>query len=538
MLKQCRQMQGKLFTLLLVCIGLMLFVYKVGDRDLWAPDEDEYAQIPREMIRTGNWLYPTCNNEPWTIKPALYNWLVGAIALPSGDVNEFHARIFSALGALGAFLLTFFLGKRLFSPRAGLLGALAMGTSILFLEHGRWAQTYMPSAFTTTLAIFAFYRGYTDAAKRVTSYLLMYVAVGVGVLIMGPVNLILPGLVVFFYLVVMKDLKHIPRMLPIWGILITGAIVLPWYVVAGMREDYGSELLLTTNVTRFLNAWTHQKPFWYYLENLPWAFMPWFFFLPGALHLAVSKRSKADRPALMFVMVWLISLLLFFSIAQCKRNQYLLGAYPALGLLIGYLGDMAIREWPGRYFRRAVIVPALLLAGILAIVTVALPVASVIVDRSSLPLSLGMSAITGLFTVLLVIAWRKESPGGMLALPAAFMAALVLYGVHALIPRMEAFKSPRPFCEQIAKYCDNGADWAMFHFYRAAYVYYTDSYTEVIWAEPELKQFMSRTNLAVVVMEEDVQQVLEDPWLKALPVILRAQVGHRDVVLLANREAP
>ncbi len=538
MLAQFRQMQGKIFALLLVCMGLLLFVYKVGDRDLWAPDEDEYAQIPREMMRSGDWLYPTCNNEPWTIKPALYNWLVGVIALPSGDVNEFHARIFSALGALGTFLLTFYLGKRLFSPRAGLLGALAMGTSVLFIEHGRWAQTYMPSALTTTLAIFSFYRGYTDPTKRVASYLWMYVAVGLGVLIMGPVNLIVPGLVVFFYLVVMKDLKHIPRMLPIWGILITAAIVLPWYVVAGMREDYGSELLMKTNFTRFLNTWTHQKPFWYYLENLTWAFLPWFFFLPGALHLALSKRSKADRPALKFVMVWVIALLLFFSIAQCKRNQYLLGVYPALGLLIGYLGDMAMRAWPDRYFRRLVIVPALLFAAVLAVVTIALPVASAVVDRSFLGLSLGMSAITGTFAVLLVLAWRRDRPGWLLGLPAAFMALFVLYGVHALIPRMESLKSPRPFCEEIAKHCDNGADWAMFRFYRAAYVYYTDSYAEVIWGEPELKQFMSRTNLALVVLGEHYQDEIEDPWLKSLPVVSRATVGHRELVLLANRELP
>ncbi len=537
-MKELRQMQGKLFTVLLVCIGLTLFVYKVGDRDLWAPDEDEYAQISREMIRTGNWLYPTCNNVPWTIKPALYNWVVGVIALPSGDVNEFHARIFSALGALGTFLLTFYLGRRMFSPRAGLLGALAMGTCVIFLEHGRWAQTYMSSALFTTLAIFSFYRGYTDPSKRIASYLLMYVAVGLGVLTMGPVNLAVPGLVVFIYLVSMKDLKHIPRMLPIWGILIAAAIVLPWYIVAGSREDYGSELVLKTNFTRFLNTWTHKKPFHYYLEGIPWAFFPAFFFLPGALHLAFSKRSKEDRPALKFLLVWLFALLLFFSIAQCKRNQYLLGVYPALGLLVGYFGDRAIREWPGTYFRRLVIIPSQLIAGVLAILTIGLPVTAYFVDRSFLPLSLGLSVITGIFCVLLVLAWRKDRPARMLWLPSAFMAALVLYGVHFLIPRMNDFKSPRPFCDEIVQYCDDGADWAMYRFYRATYVYYTDSFAEVLNTEPELKHYMSRTNFAVVVMEEQHQEQLTDPALVALPIISRAQVGGRELVLVANRDKP
>ena len=537
-MSQFRQMQGKLFALLLVCIGFFLFAYKVGDRDLWAPDEDEYAQIPREMMRSGNWLYPVCNNVPWTIKPPLYCWMVGGIALPSGDANEWHARIFSALSGVGTFLLIFYLGRRMFSPRAGLLSAVAMGTSVLFLEHARWAQTYMPSTFLTTLAIFCFYRGYTEPAKRVVSYLLMYVAVGLGVMMMGPINLIAPGLVVFVYLILMKDLKHIPRMLPLWGILITAVIVLPWYIVAGMHEDYGSDLLMKTNMGRVVNSWTHSKPFWYYLEGIPWAFLPWSLFLPGACHLAVSRRSAKDRPALKYVLVWLISMFILFSVPQAKRHQYLLGIYPAMGLLVGYLGDLAIKRWPGTYFRRAVVIPSLIFAGLLVLLTVAIPVAAAIVEPAYLPLGLGMSAITGIFALLLVLAWRKDRPKGLLVLPAAFMLALVLYGVHALIPRMESLKSPRPFCDRIVAYCDEGADWAMFRFYRATYVYYTDSFAEVLETERELAHFMSRTNHAVVIMKEKHFNALENPDLKALPIIERANVGSKELVLIANRETP
>ncbi len=531
-------MQGRTFTVLLLCIGLFLFVYRLGNRDLWAPDEDEYAQISREMIRSGDWLYPKCNDVPWTIKPALYNWLVGLSALPKGDVSEFDARIFSALAALGTFLLVFYLGKRMFSARAGLLSALALGTSVLFLEHARWAQTYMLSTFFSTLAIFSFYRAYTEPERRVPWYLLMYAAVGLGIMTMGPVNLAMPALVVFIYLVVMKDLKQIPRMLPVWGILLTAVIVLPWYVAAGMREGYGSELLFRTNVTRFVNTWTHKKAFYYYLEGLPWAFLPWSLFVPGACILAFSKRSQKDRSALKLVLVWAIGLLVFFSAASCKRNQYLLGAYPAFALLVGYFGDMAIRQWQGRFFRRAVVIPSLVLAALLAVVTVAAPVAAAIVEPKYLGLSLGLSSISGVFAVLLIVAWRKDRPGAMLFLPAALMGALVFFGVHFLIPQAEALKSPRPFCEEIVKYCDDGADWAMYRFYRAAYVYYTDSFARVIESEQELKQFMARDNQAIVVMPAKLHAKLESKRLSAMPVIARTQIGHRKLVLLANREMP
>ncbi len=522
----------------LVIAGFFLFVYGVGDRDLWAPDEDEYAQISREMIRTGNWLYPTCNGIPWTIKPALYNWLVGFISLPYGDVDEFRARIFSALAAIGTILLTFFMGRRAFSPRAGFIAALALGTSVLFLENGRWAQTYMLSTFFATLAIFMFHRGYSDPGKRTSSYLWMCAAAGLGVLTMGPVNLAIPGLVIFVYLVVMKDLKHILKMKLVWGTLIFAAIALSWYIPAGMRSDYGSDLLITTNVTRFLNTWTHNRPFHYYAVGLLWAFLPWSLFLPGAIHLAFSRRSEADRKNLKLLLVWVFALLLFFSLAQCKRHQYILGLYPGLALLMGYLGHRALDGWKEKYFRRSIVIPALIFAGILLLVTVALPVGGSTQYPEFLGLGIAASLVTGTFAVLLFVAWRRNSPRALIFLPAAFMGVLVLLGVHVLIPAMNVYKTPKPFCEEIAARLEQGGEWVMYKHYRAAFVYYTDSFVEEIKTEQKLKAFMERPTFSMAVVGTDHYATLEDDYLKALPEITRKAIGHREFVLIANREEP
>ena len=332
--------------ILLFCMGFLLFFYKVGDRDLWAPDEDEYAQMSREMIRYGNWIFPTVNGQPWAIKPVLYNWLIAAVALPGGDVDEFDARIFSALAALGTFLMTFYLGRRMFSAQAGILGATALGTSILFLKFSRWSQTYMLSTFFAMLALYFFYRGYQSENRRTVSYLLMYAATGLGVLTMGPVNLVMPGLVIFLYLIVMKDWRHLRHLRLGWGILIFVAITAPWDVAVSMQEGYAFDLLVKTNVSRYFHTWTHQQPFYYYLMNLPWAFAPWSLFLPGAFHLAFSRRSQEDRSALRFLLIWAIALFVFFSLSQAKRDEYILGLYPAPALLVGYWGDKAIQLWP------------------------------------------------------------------------------------------------------------------------------------------------------------------------------------------------
>jgi len=522
--------------ILLFCMGFLLFFYKVGDRDLWAPDEDEYAQMSREMIRYGNWIFPTVNGQPWAIKPVLYNWLIAAVALPGGDVNEFDARIFSALAALGTFLITFYLGRLMFSTQAGILGATALGTSILFLKFSRWSQTYMLSTFFAMLALYFFYRGYRDEDKRTVSYLLMYAATGLGVLTMGPVNLVMPGLVIFLYLIVMKDWRHLRHMRLGWGILIFVAITAPWYVAVSLQEGYAFDLLIKTNVSRYFNTWTHEQPFYYYLMNLPWSFAPWSLFLPGAFHLAFSRRSQEDRSALRFLLIWAIALFVFFSLSQAKRDEYILGLYPALALLVGYWGDKAIQLWPDKYYRKWLIVPSLIFLGFMALATVALPVATGFFFKEWFWAAAGVSVITGICAVLLWLAWRRNQARRLLFLPAALILVFTLYAVHVLIPKMEFYKSPRPFCEEITARLEKGGQWAMYKFYRAAYVYYTDSFCKVLEDENELQAFLDQPTPSLVVMKEKQYTQLSDAFKARTQLVFKQDIGHRAMVLVSNRK--
>jgi 4-amino-4-deoxy-L-arabinose transferase-like glycosyltransferase len=516
-------------------MGFFLFFYKVGDRDLWAPDEDEYAQMSREMIRFDNWVYPTVNGKPWAIKPVLYNWLTALVSLPWGDVNEFRARVFSSLAALGTVLATFYIGLRAFSPLAGLLAAAVLGTSVLFLQYGRWAQTNMLSTFFATLAVFLFYRGYKAAGKRNISYLLMYAAVGLGVLTMGPVNLIIPAMVIFIYLIVMKDIKHLRQLRLVWGLFIFLAITIPWYVMVSLKGGYAFDLLIKTNFSRYVDTWTHAQPFYYYVIDLPWAFAPWSLFLPGALHLAFSHRSRQDRAALKFLLVWAISIFLFFSVAQAKRPQYILALYPALALLVGYLGDRAVHSWPEKYFRRAVTIPALIFMGLLAVATVALPVVAGIFFITWFAAAFGAGIITGVFAVLLWLARRKKQVRQLLFLPAVFILVFTIYSVHVLVPKMEYYKSPRPFCEEIAVRLKKGGNWAMYKLYRAAYVYYTDSFCQVLQSEGELKAFLEQPTQSLVVMRERNYSPMKDTLMVKTFVVAEKHIGHRKMVLISNR---
>lgn len=527
---------GKEVVIALLLLGLLLFLYYVGARDLWPTDEDEYAQISREMLRSGNWLIPTCNGEPWTIKPVLLNWLIALIALPWGDVSEFHARFFSSLGALGTFMLTYFVGGRIFSTRAGILAALALGTSVIFLQQARWAQTYMLSTFFCTLSIVAFYIAYSEPARRTAALVTLYVSTGLGVLTMGPVNLAVPGLACFTLLVVRRDLAFMKDMMLVRGTLLFLLIAAPWYLMMAGQEDYGFELFIKTNFTRYVDAWTHSQPFYFYVRDLPLYFAPWSFFLPGALWLAFSSRSSEHRQGIVLALVWLFSLLLFFSAADGKRPQYLLAAYPAMALLVGYLLDRAIANWDQVFFRRAVTIPSLLLGGFWLVVAIAAPVAAGRKDPDWLLPALGVSAVALASALVTVVAWRRENRQLLAVLPAASVLVMVLYGVHAIIPLVDTVKTVRPYSEHIAQLLDErpGTAWGMYRTYRARFIYYADHFTEALQEEAELREFVERPGPQLLVVRKREYEDLRDSLLAAYTVLDYRKIGSRKILLLSN----
>ena len=365
----------KWILLLLVLLSYPLFFYKLGDRDIWSPDEDEYVQVNREMVLDGHWIYPTANGQPYNIKPPLFNWLGSAFAKLNGEVTEHTSRLPSALAASAGLIILYLMGSKLFGHRAGLLSALIIGTTPIYIEFGRWIQINMISTVLLTATLGLFYWGYGDERKRAPAYLLMYVPVGLGTLNMGLVNVVMPMIVIGLYLIAMKDIKHIFKLKIGWGLLIYLAIVAPWYVAVSLKGGYAQDLIIVTNFTRFFKEFAHVRPFYYYLGKTPPYFLPWLIFLPGALYLCFAQQTKTERKQLLFPFLWVVGLFIFFSISKTKRSEYLLPIYPAMALLVGYLIDRSLRYWDDSVFwRRLISWPLRITIGFLAIAGVGIAI--------------------------------------------------------------------------------------------------------------------------------------------------------------------
>src|SRR5437899_697706 len=147
-------LSGREGALLLVLCALLFFL-GLGTLGLTDRDEGSNAEAAREMVESGDWLTPTLNGTPRFAKPILIYWLIACSYLAFG-VNEFTARLPSALFGTLLVLMQYAFATRLLGPTVGFRAALMLLLNFEALAIGRMALTdlvlgFLPSALVEAL---------------------------------------------------------------------------------------------------------------------------------------------------------------------------------------------------------------------------------------------------------------------------------------------------------------------------------------------------------------------------------------------------
>ena len=544
---------------LLVSLCIVLFFFNLGGRDLWAPDEGEYAQISQEMLDTGDWVIPRMNDQPTAQKPPLFNWAVAIISLPLGRVTEVTARLPSALGGLAGVLATYWLGKTLYgNRRTALFSALVLATTPIYFHQARWVQVDMLLCAFVTLSLSLFYYGYTNPGARQKAFLLGSFCMGLGVLTKGPMAIVLPYLTIALFLALQGQIKEfLNRRL----ILYLGAVFvvsIPWYLASYSRggADFTRELILKHNFQMFLETWSHKQPIYYYLWNLPWEFSPWVVFLPAAVYqLLLNGRERPQRD---FLLAWAVAMFCFFSLAQAKQAKYLLPMMPALALMVGRFwegilvqdAECGVRGAGCLSYKRWVLIPGgmmsgcMLLAGVLGLWFVKKRYPEYL--SLFIPLSSFLTLLGGSFFLGLLYGGRE---GHFRQRWTAFISLLVglsllLFYYHAFVQmELNPRNSSRPFCQEavrIVKERPLGIFGIGYH-QIGPYLFYTKRRLETFSDQGALEEFLGQE--VAPAKSERMFCIIGDAQLAALkgaskvPVynLLSTAVGRRRIHLISNR---
>lgn len=353
---------GVLKVLLFFILASSLYFWGLGNHGLLDPDEGRYSEIPREMRESGDFITPRLNYIKYFEKPALHYWLTAAAQGIFGE-NELAGRVTPALLALGGILWTWGLARSMFGAETALCSAAILSTGLLYFAISQINITDMPLAFFITVALAGFWFG---LEKNRRYYLLLYGGSALALLTKGLVGFVLPGIIIFLYMVLTRRWEMFRSALYLPGIILFVLLTAPWFIaVCLVNGDFFYFFFVQEHFLRYATQMHGRyEPAWFFLPILLLGLMPWTGLLPGALRsiLPSSLRSFGrERREELFLFLWFAVIFLFFSLSSSKLVPYIVPALPPLAILMGRNFHRAVTDGEGRGVKAFLIWNSLLL---------------------------------------------------------------------------------------------------------------------------------------------------------------------------------
>lgn len=338
-------------AIVLALVISILFGMFLGSRPLTTPDEGRYAEIPREMVVSHDYLTPQINGIQYFEKPPLFFWVQSA-SIKLFGVNDWSVRVMNALIALFGCLITYWAGRELYNRRTGLLSAVILATSALYFGLARYITLDMPLSVMLSSALFCFILGEQSelTATRRKYFLLMYVFCALATLTKGLIGIFLPGAVLFIWVLVMNRWRDIPRYYVISGAVLLFAIAAPWHILMQLKHpDFFHFYFMEQHFLRYLTSISgREKPLWYLPVILLGGLLPWCAWLPQAIkaHWPASMRERQNYATEIFLILWALVIFVFFWVSQSQLSPYILPIFPALALILGRYFDGVLSKTP------------------------------------------------------------------------------------------------------------------------------------------------------------------------------------------------
>ena len=330
-MKEREKIEGLTIGCFIIFSGLALF-FNLWAKSLENHDYLRYAEVAREMIRSGEWVVPHLNSEIYLDKPPFLFWLIAIPASLHGSVTPLIARWPSAFSAWVGVIVLLLWGKRIYGTIApGLIAGGILLSSYQYFFQARIAKTDMLLSLFILLSLYFFYLGYGEFGRRRSLfYGLSFFSMGLAVLTKGPFGLI-PFIIISAFLIKERGWRILMSGEFILGYVILVLTVLPWIFFflhrVGLQESIA--LIKETHIL------TRHAPIYFYFIEIWGQFFPWSLLLPFLFFYLWKRRIKFWQSGESFFFIWFIVFFILLTLFKYRASRYLLPALPPLALMMG-----------------------------------------------------------------------------------------------------------------------------------------------------------------------------------------------------------
>lgn len=443
-------------------IAFWILAVGYGLRDPWPADEPRFVLVAKQMVESGDWLFPHRGIELYPDKPPVFFWLL-ALCFKLFGSWRWSFLLPSLVSGMGVLWLVRDLAKRLWNPAAGLWAGIAVLSALQFVYQFKRAQIDPTLVLFTTLAFYGLCR-HLLLGPQWRWFWAGCFAAGIGVILKGVGFLPLLALLPYAALrhwrwqgIAELGAGNVAR----WslGALAFFAAIALWLVPmlsTALGSDhpehqaYVQNLLFKQTAERYVDPWHHYEPAWYFLEIVGLFWAP--FSLAFLWLWRDWKNAFVARDARVWLpLTWGLMVLAFFSASAGKRDMYILPALPAFALAAApFLPALSQRRGFRWCLWAFVLLLGLLLLGLGASALLSEPsFARKLVEERNLGAEARwlwmMLAAAGGVTVVAVLALRPAR--AVLATAIALTAVWTGYGLVAH-PALDPSSSSRALMQQ------------------------------------------------------------------------------------------
>lgn len=376
-----------IFVFCAVCLLPMMAM-----RDFTPSNELRYLSIADEAIANGHLFAFYNHGIPYADKPPLYFWIVMLCRLLFGHHSCLALSMFSLIPA---FAIVGIMDRWVMKGKSAMNRMSVAGmtlTCVMFLGTMVVLRMDMLMCLFIVLALWTFYRMYTGEGSRRQDSLTLPLWIFLALFTKGPVGLLMPPLAIAVFLAVKRDWKGFRKYLGLktWGII--AALSAVWLTCVWLEggPEYINNLLFKQTVGRAVNAFTHARPFWFYLVTLLWCLAPYTLLLIGSFmaSLLPVRKAGAEKSSdleILFLCT-IISTVAMLSSFSSKLPIYLVPVFPFCVYLfptvLDRIGERGWMRWSVGIFQIL-----LLCAGIATLLflsgSVTIPAAACLLDEYS-----------------------------------------------------------------------------------------------------------------------------------------------------------